>query len=172
MARHDAWKRWGTPSSSSGPSSNGSTARPASALADSFPASLTRDQAEVFTLAHDQESLGRRSVAREVYQQYLLKWPKDSSAGEVHFRLGELAFEEQSYANAIGEYATVARDFPDSPRAPEALLRTAEALNKVALREDAERVLAQLVKRYPNSAAAARGRAQLGGSSTAKKPAN
>ncbi|HTP28509.1 MAG TPA: tetratricopeptide repeat protein [Anaeromyxobacteraceae bacterium] len=153
-------------------SATGSTAPAASSPAISLPATLTPDQAEIFTLARDQESKGRRSVAREVYQQYLAKWPKDSSAAEVHFRLGELAFEDQNYPDAIGDYATVARDFPESPRAPDALLRTAEAMNKLALQEDAERVLAQLLKRYPNTAAATRGKAQLTGASRGKKPSN
>jgi len=136
---------------------------------DTLPTTLSPDQTEVFTLARDEEAKGERSVAREVYQHYVEKWPRDPNTAEIHFRLGELAFDDKNYTEAIGEYGTVARDFPSSPRTPDALLRTAEAMNKLDLRDDGEQVLMELVKRYPNSAAAARASAQLAGSSPDRK---
>ena len=151
------------------PPPGGTGASAAPSQPDAIPTGLSPDQAEVFKLARDQELKGERGVAREVYEQYLAKWPRDPSAAEVHFRLGELAFDDHRDAEAIGEYGTVAREFPASPRAPDALLRTAEAMNRASLGEDAERVLAELIKRYPNTPAAARARAGSAGAGPGKK---
>ncbi len=76
-------------------------------------------------------------------------------------RLGELAFAERRYQDAIVEFGKVAQDFARSERAPDALLRTADSMLAIGLNDDAKAVLSDVPRRYPNSAAAARARQRL-----------
>lgn len=131
------------------------------------------DKAAFFDLARQQEGQGDKAVARALYQEFVKKWPTDPRAADAHFRLGELWFGDRRYRDAILEYGKVAQDFPRSDKAPDALLRTAESMLEIDLKDDAKAILADIPKRYPGTSAAARAKARLaeltGGAK--KKPA-
>lgn len=112
-------------------------------------------------LAREQEQKGQKAVARELYQQYATENPTDPASAEAHFRLGELAFGDKKYNDAILEYGKVAREFPRSDRAPDALLRTADSMAALGMKDDAATVLAEIPQRYPGSPAAARAKKRL-----------
>jgi tol-pal system protein YbgF len=112
-------------------------------------------------LAQDQEAKGERVVARELYEEFVKKWPTDPRAADAHFRLGELWFGDKHYREAILEYGKVAQDFPRSDKAPDALLRTGESLLGLEDRGAAAKLFAEVVKRYPQTTAAKRARARL-----------
>ncbi len=118
-------------------------------------------RAEVLALAREQESKGQRAVARDLYEEYVSKFPSDPGTAEARFRLGELAFADRRYQDAIVEFGKVAQDFARSERAPDALLRTADSMLAIGLNDDAKAVLSEVPRRYPNSAAAARARQRL-----------
>lgn len=118
-------------------------------------------RAEMLALARKQESQGQPAVARDLYEEYVSKFPSDPGTAEARFRLGELAFAERRYQDAIVEFGKVAQDFARSERAPDALLRTADSMLAIGLNDDAKAVLSDLPRRYPNSAAAARARQRL-----------
>jgi len=118
-------------------------------------------RAEVLALAREQESHGQRAVARDLYEEYVSKFPSDPGTAEARFRLGELAFAERRYQDAIVEFGKVAQDFARSERAPDALLRTADSMLAIGLNDDAKAVLSDVPRRYPNSAAAGRARQRL-----------
>ena len=118
-------------------------------------------RAEVLALAREQESQGQRAVARDLYEEYVSKFPSDPGTAEARFRLGELAFAERRYQDAIVEFGKVAQDFARSERAPDALLRTADSMLAIGLNDDAKAVLSDVPRRYPNSAAAVRARQRL-----------
>jgi tol-pal system protein YbgF len=115
----------------------------------------------VLALARQQEVNGEKTVARDLYQEYVNKFTADPSAAQAHFRLGELAFGDRRYQDAIVEYGKVAKDFPRSNEAPDALLRTAESMMKIDLKDDAVAVLSEIPKRYPASSAATRAKQRI-----------
>ena len=123
----------------------------------------------VLALAREHESKGDKAVARAIYQEYVAKFPTDPSSARAHFRLGELAFAERQYRDAISEYGRVAKEFPRSDEAPEALLRTAESMLQLNLGEDAKAVLAEVPRRYPATPAAQRARERLAELNRAKR---
>jgi tol-pal system protein YbgF len=123
--------------------------------------SPTDEKASYLALARKHEANGEQPVAKEIYEEYLTKWPTDPGAAEAHFRLGELWFGEQRYRDAIVEYGKVAREFPRSDRVPDALLRTADAMLKIDLQDDATKLLQEIPKRYPGTQAAKQARARL-----------
>lgn len=135
--------------------------RPPAREAPDAGAPVPEDKAGVLALAREQERSGRPAVARELYEQYAAQFPGDPGTAEARFRLGELAFSDRRYRDAIVEFGRVAREFPASGQAPDALLRTAESMLRLDLQEDAAAVLAQIPERYPGTPAAARARKQL-----------
>ena len=129
------------------------------------------EKAPFFALAQQQEGKGERAVARELYEEYVKRWPTDPRAADAHFRLGELWFGDKRYREAILEYGKVAQDFPRSDLAPDALFRTGESMLALNLRADARGLFEEVQKRYPGSTAARRARARLAELSSGKKPA-
>lgn len=122
---------------------------------------LPHDKAGYLAFGREQESKGEKTVAREVYEQYVVEFPTDPGSAEAHFRLGELAFGERRYRDAILEFGKVAKEFPRSDRAPDALLRTGESMLRLDMKEEAVAVLDEVPKRYPGTPAAARAKKHL-----------
>jgi tol-pal system protein YbgF len=126
---------------------------------DALPRPADKDA--FLDLAREQESQGEKAVARALYDEFAKKWPTDPRSADAHFRLGELWFGERRYRDAILEYGKVAQEFPRSDKAPDALLRTAESMVAIDLKDDAKAILADIPKRYPGTSAAQRARARL-----------
>jgi tol-pal system protein YbgF len=127
------------------------------------------DKGEFFALAQAQESKGERAVARELYEEFVKKWPSDPRAADAHFRLGELWFGDRRYREAILEYGKVAQDFPRSDKAPDSLFRTGESMLALDLKDDARGLFEEVRKRYPRSTAARRAKARLAELSSPRK---
>ena len=112
------------------------------------------EKSEFYALAMQQEQSGERAVARQLYDEYVKKWPTDPRAADAWFRMGEISFGEKRYREAVLAYGKVAQDFPRSDKAPDALFRTGEAMLALDLRDDARAIFQDVVKRYPKTTAA------------------
>lgn len=119
------------------------------------------DKAAFFALAQKQEQAGEKGVARELYEEYVRKWAADPRAADAYFRLGEIAFGDNRHREAVLAYGKVARDFPRSDKAPDALVRTADSMVALGLRDDAKAIFEDVVARHPRSTAAQKARARL-----------
>jgi tol-pal system protein YbgF len=119
------------------------------------------DKAAFLALAQKEEAAGERGVARELYEEYVKKWPADPRSADAWFRLGEIAFGDKRYRESILAYGRVAQDFPRSDKAPDALYRTAEAMIVLDLKDDARSIFEDLVSRHPKSPAAKKAKARL-----------
>jgi tol-pal system protein YbgF len=119
------------------------------------------DKAEFFALAQQQEQAGEKAVARQLYDEYVKKWPTDPRSADALFRMGEISYGEKRYREAVLSYGKVAQDFPRSDKAPDALLRTGEAMAALDLKDDAKAIFQDVVKRYPKTAAAKKASARL-----------
>ena len=115
----------------------------------------------ILALAREQEAKGQKAVARDMYEEFVKRYPTDPGAAQAHFRLGDLAAGERRHQDAIVSFGRVAKDFPRSDEAPEALLRTADAMSAIGLADEAATVLAEVPKRYPSSPAASKARERL-----------
>jgi tol-pal system protein YbgF len=119
------------------------------------------DKAAFLALAHKEEERGEKGVAREIYEEYVRKWPSDPRAADAGFRAGELLFAQKRFREALLSYGRVTEDFPRSERAPAAMLGAAESMIRLDMKGDAASVLGQLLERYPKSEAAAKAKARL-----------
>jgi tol-pal system protein YbgF len=124
---------------------------------------LTRpaEKGPFLALAMQQEEAGERAVARQLYDEYVKKWPTDPRAADAWFRMGEISFGEKRFREAVLSYGKVAQDFPRSDKAPDALLRTGEAMLALDLRDDARAIFQDVAKRYPKTTAAKKANARL-----------
>jgi outer membrane protein assembly factor BamD len=108
---------------------------------------------------------GRYGKAIPAYQRLSFELaPSQPEAAEVRYYLGECHFQTGDYATAIQEFRRAADAFPDSPWAPQALLRAGDANLRMWKRpeldptygEAALAIYQELAGRYPGSDAAAR----------------
>ncbi len=119
------------------------------------------DKGEFFALAQKQEAAGEKAVARQLYDEYVKKWPTDPRSADAWFRLGEISYGEKRYREAVLSYGKVAQDFPRSDKAPDALFRTGEAMLALDLRDDAKAIFQDVVNRYPKTTAAKKAASRL-----------
>lgn len=119
------------------------------------------EKSEFFALAVQQEQAGEKAVARQLYEEYVKKWPTDPRSADAWFRMGEISYGDRRYREAVLSYGKVAQDFPRSDKAPDALFRTGEAMLALDLRDDAKAIFQDVVSRYPKTTAAKKAATRL-----------
>lgn len=102
-------------------------------------------------------------VAQSEFQEVVQYYPNDDLAGAAQFYLGEIAYRQQDYANAVKAYNAVIESFPTSNKAPAAQLHKGLALLSMNRRAPAIEELRALIRKHPQSPEAAQARTKLNG---------
>ena len=79
--------------------------------------------------------------------------PSDRLAGNAKYWLGETFYVRQDYQQAAVTFAEAYQEYPDSPKAPDNLLKLGMSLAALGSQGDACGTFVELLKRYPNAAA-------------------
>lgn len=87
--------------------------------------------------------------------------PSSGYLQSAQFWLGNAYYGKKDYKTAIATFKALVAAAPDSPRAPEALLATANCQVEMKDNRGARRTLDDLVKNYPSSEAAAAAKERL-----------
>ena len=103
----------------------------------------------------------RYDVASSEFTDVLTYYPNDALAGNAQFYLGEIAYREQKYKDAIKAYNGVLENFSGSPKAPAAQLRKGLALLQLKQTESGVHELRSLIQRYPQTPEALQARSKL-----------
>ena len=127
------------------------------------------DKKEFLALAQEKAKAGELALARQLYAEFMKKWAKDPLMGEAHFGMGETYFVEDKCREALFEYGKVLQDFPKTPSAPEAYLRSSDCFTKLKMKEESRLALEELVKSHPKSEAAKTAKTRLAELDKAKK---
>jgi tol-pal system protein YbgF len=127
------------------------------------------DKNAFFALAQKEDQGGDKGVARELYEEYVRKWPSDARSADAGFRAGELLFDQKRYRESLLAFGKVAENFPKSERAPEAMLGAADSMVKLDMKDEAKAVLEQLIDRYPKTDAARGAKERLAALAPPKK---
>jgi TolA-binding protein len=90
-------------------------------------------------------------VATGEFQDVIHYYPMDDLAGQSQFYLGEMAYRQQNYADAVKAYNNVLEGFPGNPRASAAQLRKGFALLQEGKKDAGIRELKLLIQRHPQS---------------------
>ncbi len=104
---------------------------------------------------------GNHTAANQSFTAFLQRYPESGYLPQAYFWLGSTHFAQQECSKAIPAYQTVATRFPNSQKAPEALLNIASCQLEVKDKAGARETLEQLLKKYPSSAAAGMGKERL-----------
>ena len=104
---------------------------------------------------------GHYPVAVGEFQDVLHYYPLDDLAGSAHFYLGEIAYEQKHYDDAINSYNAVLEGFAGNAKAPAAELHKGLALIATNKRDAGIHELRTLIQRYPRTPEAASARTKL-----------
>src|SRR5467141_3329602 len=145
-----------TPTSSTGSprpagSSPGSSALPAGApSADTLYSNGLRDITS-----------GKYDLARSEFQDYLKYYGDTDLASNAQFYLGEIAYSQKKYDQAVTEYERVLTNYPNSFKLAPAHLKKGMALIELGQKTSGVRELRDVVKRFPGTEEERRARAKL-----------
>jgi TolA-binding protein len=106
---------------------------------------------------------GRYQVAAGEFQDVVHYYPLDELAGTAQFYLGEIAYQQQDYMDAIGFYDQVLDAFSGNAKAPAAQLHKGLALLATNKRDAGIHELRLLIQRHPQTPEARVARSKLNG---------
>jgi tol-pal system protein YbgF len=94
---------------------------------------------------------GKYDLARSEFQDYLKYYGQTDLASNAQFYLGEIAYSQKNYDQAIGEYDRVLNNYPKSFKLAPARLKKGMALIELGQKSSGVRELREVVKRYPGT---------------------
>jgi TolA-binding protein len=104
----------------------------------------------------------RYEVAASEFQDVARYYPLEDLAGQAQFYLGEIAYRQLKYSEAVKYFNAVLEGFPGSSKAPAAQLRKGSAFLQMKDKKDAGiRELRMLIQRHPQTPEAAQARSKL-----------
>jgi TolA-binding protein len=139
-------------------------AAPVGAAPEAGPAvSQTPPLQETFQAGVRDYNAAKYEVATGEFQDVIHYYPLDDLAGQSQFYLGEIAYRQQNYPDAVKAYSAVLEGFPGSQRAPAARLRKGLSLLQMNKKDAGIRELRILIQRHPQTPEAAQARTKLNG---------
>jgi tol-pal system protein YbgF len=104
---------------------------------------------------------GKYDLARSEFQDYLKYYSDTDLASNAQFYLGEIAYSQKQYEQAVTEYQKVLNNYPKSFKLAPARLKEGMALIELGQKPGGVRELREVVKRYPGTEEDRRARAKL-----------
>jgi tol-pal system protein YbgF len=104
---------------------------------------------------------GKYELARSEFQDYLRYYGDTDLASNAQFYLGEIAYSQHQYDQAVGEYEKVLVNYPKSFKLAPARLKKGMALIEMNQKTAGVKELREVVKRYPGTEEERRARAKL-----------
>jgi len=104
---------------------------------------------------------GKYDLARSEFQDYLKFYGDTDLASNAQFYLGEIAYSQKQYDQAVSEYDKVLTNYPKSFKLAPARLKKGMALIELGQKTGGVRELREVVKRFPSTEEDRRARAKL-----------
>ncbi len=117
---------------------------------------------------------GKYDLARQEFSDYLKNFPTNALAGNAQFYLGEIAYAQENFQDAVTQYDMVLYSYPKSYKLAAALLKKGQAEIKLGQKASGTRDLREVVRRFPGTDEARQAQAKLkdlGATATAHPPA-
>jgi tol-pal system protein YbgF len=151
--------RLATGSPSSTPSGSGAP-KPAGAASAAPPASHPSADT-LYTNGLGDINGGKLDLARSEFQDYLTYYGDTDLASNAQFYLGEIAYSQHQYQQALVEYDKVLTNYPKSFKLASARYKKGMALIELSQKNAGVKELREVVKRYPGTEEERRARARL-----------
>ena len=81
------------------------------------------DKGALYNLARQRLDQGQPAKARDLFQDFLTRFPKDELAANAQYWLGETYYAEKKWNDAIVEFQRVLKEHKGSDKVPDALLK-------------------------------------------------
>lgn len=104
-----------------------------------------------YEAAYDAFKNKRYRESREKFEAFIKEFPKDELSDNAHFWVAETYYGEKDFEGAILAYETVLKKYPNSQKAPAALLKQGLSFNEIGDKKTGKVILEQLMERYPKS---------------------
>jgi tol-pal system protein YbgF len=104
---------------------------------------------------------GKYDLARQEFLDYLKYYGDTDLASNAQFYLGEIAYSQKNYDQAVSEFDKVLNNYPKSFKLAPARLRKGMALIELGQKTSGVRELREVVKRYPGTDEERKARAKL-----------
>src|SRR5579863_3090008 len=104
---------------------------------------------------------GKYDLARSEFEDYLKYYGDTDLASNAQFYLGEIAYSQRQYSQAVTEYDKVLTNYPKSFKLAPARLKKGMALIELGQKTSGVKELREVVKRYPGTEEERRARAKL-----------
>ena len=104
---------------------------------------------------------GKYELARSEFVDYLKFYGDTDLASNAQFYLGEIAYQQKQYDQAVDEYDKVLSNYPKSFKLAPAHLKKGMALVELGQKNPGIKELREVVKRYPGTEEERRARAKL-----------
>ena len=88
------------------------------------------------------------------FKSFVAAYPSSPLASNAQYWLGEAYYVTRDYQSAIGAFQKVTTEYPDSRKAPDALVKIGFTQSALGRNGDAKVTLEDVVKRYPGTEAA------------------
>jgi len=150
----------GTPTSSPSGSPTGSLA-PTSSPSSISPSGPPPSADTLYSNGLRDITSGKYDLARSEFQDYLRYYGDTDLASNAQFYLGEIAYSQRNYDQAVGEYDKVLTNYPKSFKLAPARLKKGMSLIELGQKNPGVRELREVVKRYPGTEEERRARAKL-----------
>lgn len=138
---------------------NGASASPRSDAAAPGGASPSADT--LYSNGLRDITSGKYDLARSEFVDYLKYYSETDLASNAQFYLGEIAYSQKQYEQAVTEYDKVLSNYPKSFKLAPARLKKGMAMIELGQKNPGVRELREVVKRYPGTEEERRARAKL-----------
>lgn len=117
---------------------------------------------EIYRTALNDYTRGNCQLSVSGFQSLVALYPKSSLIANAQYWLGESFYCMKNYGQAVKEFDVVVRDFPNDPKVPSALLKEGYAYQEMGDGGNGNRVLCDLIKRFPRTREARLARDRVG----------
>jgi tol-pal system protein YbgF len=117
----------------------------------------------LYQQGYDAVKGGDTAKGREALSKFLELYPKHKLAANAHYWLAESYYGEKNYDQAILEFQDVIKNFPQSDKAPAAMLKQGMAFKESGDAKSAAYVYRKLIEQYPKAEEAKAAREKLRG---------
>jgi tol-pal system protein YbgF len=138
-----------------------STAQPTGSPIAGSPASPAPNADTLYSNGLRDITSGKYDLARSEFQDYLKYYGDTDLASNAQFYLGEIAYSQRQYSQAVSEYEKVLTNYPKSFKLAPARLKKGMALIELGQKSSGVKELREVVKRYPGTEEERRARARL-----------